>query len=68
MMFYEELKIFVIYKVTLKALQIFIYLLKIAYIIGNNLMQVASLKQDKVSIKILIKYLNFSNIFSEKKP
>ena len=44
-----------------------IYLSWTAQIIGGYPIQVAALKQNKSSTKILTKYFDFANVFSEEK-
>lgn len=43
--------------------KIAIHSLQTAQIIGSNPIQFATLKQNKISIKVLFKYVNYGNIF-----
>lgn len=65
----KKLKKFVIYIVVLNILQtkIVIHFSKVAKIIIGKSMQIAGLKQNKVSTKVLTKYFDFTNVFLEEK-
>lgn len=60
---------FVRYVLALEALlsEMPFYFSRAAQITGNNLVQVAAFNQNEAPIKILTKYLNFSDVFSDKK-
>lgn len=53
--------------VALKASKITTNLLQIAQINVSNSVQIAALKQNKILTMVLNKYLDFANVFSEKK-
>lgn len=59
----ENSKIFLVHVAALKALEISIHLFQIGQIISDDHILVIALKQNKILIKVLIKYLDFSDIF-----
>lgn len=65
----KKSKKFVIYIVVLNVLltKIIIHFSRVAKIIVGKSMQIAGLKQNKVSTKVLTKYFDFINIFLEEK-
>lgn len=52
--------------IAIKAIKITIHILQIAQMLGSNFIQVATLKQENISTKILNKYLDFLNRFLKK--